>query len=52
MKYLSFLFLKVRYLKLFGLLGVCLAICLFSASTASAQRVAFGVGFGAPAYYG
>jgi hypothetical protein len=52
MRYLSFLFLKLRYLKFFGLLGICLAAGLFSASNAQAQRVTFGVGFGAPAYYG
>ena len=45
-------YLKMRYLRFFGLLGIALGICLFSASNASAQRVAFGVGFGAPAYYG
>src|SRR6266478_3733398 len=38
----------MRYLRLIGLLG----ICLFSASFAHAQRVTFGVGIGAPAYYG
>jgi hypothetical protein len=42
----------MRYLRFFGLLGVCLGICLFSASNAQAQRVTFGVGIGAPAYYG
>src|SRR6267154_3399979 len=52
MRYLSFLVLKLRYLKFFGLLAICLAIGLFSASNANAQRVAFGVGIGAPAYYG
>src|SRR5258708_21877684 len=52
MRYLSFLLLKMRYLRLFGLLGICLAISLFSPSTAHAQRVTFGVGIGAPAYYG
>src|ERR1700741_729614 len=52
MRYLSFLVLKMRYLRLFGLVGICLAISLFSASNANAQRVAFGVGFGGPAYYG
>src|SRR5712692_6269577 len=52
MRYLSFLLLKMRYLRFFGLLGICLAICLFSASSAQAQRVTFGVGIGAPAYYG
>jgi hypothetical protein len=52
MKYLSFLFLKLRHLKFFGLLGIALAIGLFSASNANAQRVTFGVGIGAPAYYG
>jgi len=52
MRYLSFLFLKLRYLRFFGLLGICLAIGLFSASNAQAQRVTFGVGIGAPAYYG
>src|SRR5713226_6970793 len=52
MRYLSFLLLKLRYLRFFGLLGICLAICLFSASNAQAQRVTFGVGIGAPAYYG
>src|SRR5229473_8402245 len=52
MRYLSFLLLKLRYLRFFGLLGVCLAIGLFSASNANAQRVTFGVGIGGPAYYG
>jgi hypothetical protein len=52
MRYLSFLFLKMRYLKFFGLLGIALAIGLFSASNANAQRVTFGVGIGAPVYYG
>ncbi len=52
MRYLSFLLLKLRYLRFFGLLGICLAIGLFSASNAQAQRVTFGVGIGAPAYYG
>src|SRR6266446_2143468 len=52
MRYLYFLFLKMRSLRLFGLLGICLAIGLFSASNAQAQRVTFGVGIGAPAYYG
>jgi hypothetical protein len=52
MRYLSFLFLKLRYLKFFGLLGIALAIGLFSASNANAQHVAFGVGIGAPVYYG
>ncbi len=37
----------MRYLKFFGLLG----ICLFCASFAHAQRVVVGVGVG-PAYYG
>src|SRR6202521_75615 len=45
-------YLKMRYLRLFGLLGIALAIGLFSASNANAQRVTFGVGIGAPAYYG
>src|SRR6266849_6916630 len=52
MRYLYFLYLKMRYLRFFGLLGICLAIGLFSASNANAQRVTFGVGIGAPAYYG
>jgi hypothetical protein len=52
MRYLSFLFLKMRSLRFFGLLGICLAIGLFSASNAQAQRVTFGVGIGVPAYYG
>src|ERR1700730_18081486 len=52
MRYLSFLVLKLRYLRLFGLLGIALAIGLFSASNANAQRVTFGVGIGGPAYYG
>ena len=52
MKYLSFLFLKLRYLRLFGLLGIALAIGLFSVPNANAQRVTFGVGIGGPAYYG
>src|SRR5216684_5069279 len=52
MRYLSFLLLKMRYLRFFGLLGIFLAICLFSASSAQAQRVTFGVGIGGPAYYG
>src|SRR6266849_2868758 len=52
MRYLSFLFLKLRYLKFFGLLGIALAIGLFSASNANAQRVTFGLGIGAPVYYG
>src|SRR6202140_1357941 len=51
MRYLSFLYLKIRYLKIFGLLGVVLAVCLFSASNANAQRLAIGVGIG-PGYYG
>src|SRR6266852_3242878 len=38
----------MRYLRLLGLLGVC----LLSASYAHAQRVVVGVGIGAPAYYG
>src|SRR5260370_42076379 len=45
-------YLKMRYLRLFGLLGIALGISLFSASNANAQHVSFGVGFGAPAYYG
>src|SRR5690349_8989611 len=52
MRYLSFLFMKVRYLRLFGLLGIALAIGLLSASNANAQRVTFGIGIGAPVYYG
>src|SRR6266853_2320072 len=52
MRYLSFLVLKMRYLRLFGLLAICLGIGLFSASNANAQRVTFGVGIGAPVYYG
>src|SRR5260370_26224034 len=52
MRYLSFLVLKIRYLKLFGLLAICLGIGLFSASNANAQRLTFGVGIGAPVYYG
>ncbi len=52
MRYLSFLFLKLRYLRFFGLLGICLAVGLFSASNAQAQRLTFGVGIVAPAYYG
>src|SRR6266404_2559789 len=52
MRYLYFLYLKMRSLRLFGLLGICLAIGLFSASNANAQRVTFGVGIGVPAYYG
>jgi hypothetical protein len=52
MRYLSFLFLKLRYLKFFGLLAICLGVGLFSASNANAQRVTFGVGIGAPVYYG
>src|SRR6266849_9017595 len=52
MRYLSFLVLKMRYLRFFGLLGIFLAICLFSASSAQAQRVTFGIGIGAPVYYG
>src|SRR5258706_6683755 len=43
---------KMRYLRFFGLLGLFLGIGLFSASNANAQRVAFGVGFGGPVYYG
>jgi len=42
----------MRYLRLFGLFGILLGICLFSASNADAQRVTFGVGFGGPVYYG
>src|SRR5260370_17964357 len=38
----------MRYLRLFGLLGVC----LLTACYAHAQRVVVGVGIGAPAYYG
>src|ERR1700719_4541465 len=45
-------YFKMRYLRLFGLLGIVLGVCLISASNANAQRVAFGVGFGAPVYYG
>src|SRR5712691_6902144 len=52
MRYLSFLFLKLRYLRFFGLLGIFLAVGLFSASNAQAQRLTFGVGIVAPAYYG
>ena len=52
MRYLSFLVLKLRYLKFFGLLAICLGVGLFSASNANAQRVTFGVGIGAPVYYG
>src|SRR5258706_15263586 len=52
MRYLSFLVLKMRYLRLFGLLAICLGIGLFSASNANAQRGAFGIGFGGPVYYG
>src|SRR5712675_2185401 len=52
MRYLSFLVLKLRYLKFFGLLAICLGVGLFSASNANAQRVTFGVGFGGPVYYG
>jgi hypothetical protein len=42
----------MRYLRLFGLIGLVLGVSLFAASNANAQRVAFGVGIGAPAYYG
>jgi hypothetical protein len=42
----------MRYLRFFGLFGLCLTVCLFSASDAHAQRIAFGVGFGGPIYYG
>src|SRR6267378_766105 len=52
MRYLSFLVLKMRYLRLFGLLAICLGVGLFSAANANAQRVTFGVGIGAPVYYG
>src|SRR5713226_7915389 len=52
MRYLYFLYLKMRYLRFFGLLGICLAICLFSPASAHAQRVTFGIGVGGPAYYG
>src|ERR1700686_2856733 len=52
MRYLSFLVLKLRYLRVFGFLGIALAIGLFSASNPNAQRVTFGVGIGGPAYYG
>src|SRR6266852_5438384 len=52
MRYLSFLFLKMRYLRFFGLLAICLGVGLFSASNANAQRVTFGVGIGGPVYYG
>src|SRR5260370_14828240 len=52
MRYLSFLLLKLRYLRFFGLLGICLAISLFSPSSAHAQRVTFGIGVGGPVYYG
>src|SRR5437879_9765519 len=45
-------YFKARYLKIFGLLGLFLGIFLFSASNANAQRVVFGVGIGAPVYYG
>src|SRR5260370_2220437 len=45
-------YLQMRYLRLFGLFGIALGIGLFSASNANAQHVSFGVGFGAPAYYG
>ena len=48
-------FLKMRYLRFFGLLGICLGISLFSASNAHAQRVGFGFGgtvyYGPPVYY-
>src|SRR4029077_14104207 len=50
MRYLSFLFLKLRYLKFFGLLGMLLAIGLLSASNANAQRFAVGVGIGQGSY--
>src|SRR5713226_88970 len=52
MRYLYFFFLKMRYLRFFGLLAICLAISLFSPSTAHAQRVTFGIGVGGPVYYG
>src|SRR5258708_29563978 len=52
MRYLSFLVLKLRCLKFFGLLAICLGVGLFSASNANAQRVTCGVGIGAPVYYG
>ena len=52
MRYLYFLYLKMRYLRFFGLLGICLAICLFSPASAHAQRVTFGIGVGGPVYYG
>src|SRR5438309_4745747 len=42
----------MRYLKLLGLLAVFLGISLFGASNAQAQRVTFGIGIGAPGYYG
>ena len=42
----------MRYLRLFGLLGVFLGLFLLSASNANAQRVTFGIGIGAPVYYG
>src|SRR6202043_4128807 len=45
-------YFKTRYLRFFGLLGICLGIGLFTASNANAQRVTFGVGIGAPVYYG
>lgn len=38
----------MRYLRLLGLLGVC----LFPATYAHAQRVVVGIGVGVPAYYG
>jgi hypothetical protein len=41
----------MRYLKLFALVGV-LGVSLLAASGANAQRVAIGVGFGGPGYYG
>ena len=44
--------MKMSYLRLFGLIGAFLVIGLLSPSNASAQRVAFGVGFGGAAYYG
>src|ERR1700676_3023517 len=52
MRYLSFFFPKMSFLRVFCFFGICLGICLFSASNANAQRVTFGVGIGAPVYSG
>src|SRR6201984_1707603 len=43
---------KMRYLRIAGIAGLLVAVCLLGAGNANAQRVAVGVGFGGPGYGG